>query len=122
MIHQATRLRIMAALFRNRESSFTRLRDGLGLTDGNLGSHAAALEKAGYIASRRVLASLAFEVRYRITPQGSAAFVAYTQSLRSLLDGALAEDEEEPRNGREQGQDESDERRRAHEAGGPVGL
>ena len=86
VIHQATRLRIMAALFRNREASFTALRDGLGLTDGNLGSHAAALEKAGYVESRRALAGLSFEVRYRITAAGSAAFVAYTHELKALLD------------------------------------
>lgn len=89
VIHQATRLRIMAALFRNREATFTALRDGLGLTDGNLGSHAAALEKAGYLESRRALsATLSFEVRYRITAAGSAAFVAYTEELRALLAGA----------------------------------
>ena len=122
LIHQATRLRIMAALFRNRESSFTRLRDGLQLTDGNLGSHAAALEKAGYVASRRALSGLAFEVRYRITPQGSAAFVAYTESLRALLDGALAEDEHESGDRREQREDDRDERGRAGESREPSRL
>lgn len=121
-IHQATRLRIMAALFRNRESSFTRLRDGLALTDGNLGSHAAALEKAGYVESRRALAGLSFEVRYRITPAGSAAFVAYTQALRALLDGALAEDQEEAGDRREERQDERHERGGPREADGPAGL
>ena len=94
VIHQATRLRIMAALFRNREASFTQLRDGLGLTDGNLGSHSAALEKAGYLESRRALAGLSFEVRYRITAAGSAAFVAYTQELRALLDSATSDPEQ----------------------------
>lgn len=85
VIHQATRLRIMAALHRNREASFTRLRDGFGLTDGNLGSHAAALEKAGYVEARRVLAGLSFEVRYRITPNGAKAFQAYARALRTIL-------------------------------------
>lgn len=94
VIHQATRLRIMAALFRNREASFTQLRDGLGLTDGNLGSHAAALEKAGHLSSRRALSAMGFEVRYRITPEGSAAFVAYTQELRALLDAAAPDPEQ----------------------------
>lgn len=85
VIHQATRLRIMAVLHRNRELSFTRLRDGLGLTDGNLGSHAASLEKAGYVEARRVLAGLSFEVRYRITPRGADAFQAYARDLLALL-------------------------------------
>src|SRR5688500_16534314 len=85
VIHQATRLRIMAALHRNREASFTALRNGLGLTDGNLASHAAKLGEAGYVQSRRALAGLSFEVRYRITPAGSAAFLAYVDALRGIL-------------------------------------
>jgi DNA-binding MarR family transcriptional regulator len=85
VIHQATRLRIMAALFRNREASFASLRDGLALTDGNLGSHAAALERADYVQARRVLSPGGFELRYRITPAGSRAFVAYAQALQALL-------------------------------------
>lgn len=110
----------MAALFRNREASFTRLRDGLGLTDGNLGSHAGALEKAGYIDARRVLAGLAFEVRYRITPAGSGAFVAYTQALRAVLDGAAAEEQEESRDRRNQGEHDHDGARSGRESRGPA--
>ena len=112
----------MAALFRNREASFTHLRDGLALTDGNLGSHAAALEKAGYVASGRVLSGLSFEVRYRITPAGSTAFVAYTEALRALLDDALPEHEEEAGDRREEREDEAHHARRAREARGPSGL
>lgn len=85
VIHQATRLRIMAALYRNREANFTGLRDGLGLTDGNLASHAQKLEDAGYLDSRRVLVGVSFEVRYRITTEGSAAFRAYVDALRAML-------------------------------------
>ena len=85
MIHQATRLRIMAALFRNREASFTSLRDALDLTDGNLGSHADKLVEAGYVESRRALIALSFEVRYRITAKGSEAFRHYVTDLQSIL-------------------------------------
>ena len=92
VIHQATRLRIMAALQRNREATFTGLRDGLGLTDGNLASHAARLEEAGYLESRRALAGLGFELRYRITPRGDAAFRGYVEALQDLLGGAGALD------------------------------
>lgn len=88
LIHQATRLRIMSALHRNREASFTALRDGLALTDGNLASHAAKLEESGYLASRRALSGLSFEVRYRITPRGSEAFRAYVAALQALLNEA----------------------------------
>jgi DNA-binding MarR family transcriptional regulator len=88
VIHQHTRLQILAALHRNREASFVRLQEGLGLTPGNLGSHAGKLEEAGYIASRRVLVGLAFEVRYRITEEGAAAFRAYVAALRALVAAA----------------------------------
>lgn len=85
VIHQATRLRIMAAMHKNREASFTSLRDGLGLTDGNLGSHAERLVEAGYLDGRRVLAGLSFEVRYRITPAGAEAFRTYLAALGAIL-------------------------------------
>lgn len=113
----------MAALFRNREASFTQLRDGLGLTDGNLGSHAAALERSGYVTSRRALAGLSFEVRYRITAEGAAAFVAYTRELRALLDdgaashASSAHDEPDPR---DRGKEGDRERHGADGAAEPV--
>lgn len=75
----------MAALHRNRQLSFPTLRDGLGLTPGNLGSHLERLEVAGYLESARVLAGISFEMRYRITAEGNAAFERYALALRTLL-------------------------------------
>lgn len=85
VLHQPQRLRIMAALYKNRQASFTSLRDGLGLTPGNLQSHAQRLLDAGYLESGSVLAGTRFEVRYRITPEGSEAFRRYAATLRALL-------------------------------------
>jgi len=85
VIHQPTRLKIMGALYRNRRLNYKTLRDGLGLTDGNLASHVARLEQEGYVASGRVLVNLSFEVVYRITPEGDAAFRDYLQALRGML-------------------------------------
>ncbi len=85
IIHQATRLRLMTALARNRDAAWVSLRDGLGLTDGNLASHAERLVQAGYIENRRVLTSRGFEVRLRITPAGARAFRVYVDVLRDLL-------------------------------------
>ena len=87
VIHQEVRLRILAALYRNRQASFTHLRDGLGLTAGNLASHVGRLAEAGYVESGRVLAGTHFEVRYRITARGDEAFRVYVDALRSLLVG-----------------------------------
>lgn len=85
VIHQAVRLRILAVLYRNRQASFTHLRDDLQLTAGNLASHATRLIEAGYVESGRILVGVNFEVRYRITPNGSEAFRAYVAALQSLL-------------------------------------
>ncbi len=86
VIHQVVRLRVMAVLSRNRSASFVWVRDTLGLTDGNLGSHVARLQAAGYAKSARVLMATGFQVRLRITPQGDAAYRAYLAALRTYLE------------------------------------
>lgn len=92
VVHQPVRLRILAALYRNRQASFTSLRDGLRLTAGNLASHAKALIDAGYVEGGRVLAGVRFEVRYRITPEGNEAFRRYVEALQALVAGAAMVD------------------------------
>ena len=86
VIHQPTRLRIMALLYRNRQASFTWVRDALELTDGNLGSHAARLSDARYLESGRVLTPAGFQVRLRLTPAGDAAFTAYLGALKRFIE------------------------------------
>ncbi|MEO6368591.1 MAG: transcriptional regulator, partial [Steroidobacteraceae bacterium] len=52
VIHQSSRLRIVAALnaLGGREMlEFGQLKAMLGMTDGNLATHLAALEKAAYV-------------------------------------------------------------------------
>ena len=88
VLHQPTRLRIMVALYRNRQLGFPALRDELGLTPGNLGAHLEKLEASEYVASARVLAGTSFEMRYRITPTGSDAFRAYLAALRATIESA----------------------------------
>lgn len=74
----------MSYLYRNRQASFTELRDSLGLTAGNLQSHGEKLAKAGYIEMGKVLVGI-FEVRWRITPAGDAAFVSYFEQMKAML-------------------------------------
>lgn len=86
IFHQPARLRIMGLLYKQRDASFTRVRDLLGLTDGNLASHGKRLADAGYVEMRRVLTPTGFESRLRITQQGARAFGAYLDALRGFLD------------------------------------
>ncbi len=90
VIHQQTRLQIISALYRNGRASFTDLRDGLGLTAGNLASHVGRLEASGYVRSRRRLSMAGQEVHYVITSTGVQAFDAYTQGLQQLIASATA--------------------------------
>lgn len=86
VIHQPVRMKIMTALYRYRQIDFPSLRDGIGLTAGNLATHLGKLEQAGYVDSGRMLVGVSFQVRYRITDTGSAAFTKYLDALRRLLD------------------------------------
>jgi DNA-binding MarR family transcriptional regulator len=86
----------MALLHRHRDVGFAPARDALGLTDGNLASHAARLEAAGFLRARRVLEREGFVLRYRITEAGAAAFRAYADWLRELVREAEASGPEGP--------------------------
>lgn len=85
LIHQPVRLRIMGLLYKHRDVAFTRARDSLGLTDGNLASHANRLEEAGLLESRKALTREGFEARYRITQQGDRRFKAYLETLAGFV-------------------------------------
>jgi DNA-binding MarR family transcriptional regulator len=87
LIHQATRLRVVALLARNREAPFTWIQETLGLTSGNLDSHVQRLAEAGYLESRRALTPAGFQARVAITPAGDAAYQAYLAALRAVLEG-----------------------------------
>lgn len=93
VIHQPVRLKIMGLLYKHRDVSFTTVRNGLGLTDGNLASHAKTLADHDYLEARKVLTREGFEMRYRITREGSKAFRSYLSHLRTFLAG-LDEDPE----------------------------
>lgn len=85
LVHQPTRLLILALLYRNRQASFRSVVDALDLTAGNVASHVEKLEAAGLVESRRALTGAAFEVRFRITPAGDAAFRAHLEALERLI-------------------------------------
>jgi DNA-binding MarR family transcriptional regulator len=91
IIHQSLRLRIMATLYAQRTEGaleFTRLRALLEATDGNLGSHLATLEKAGYLAVEKDFVGKRPRTRVTITAAGASAFRDHTAFLRDVLDSA----------------------------------
>jgi DNA-binding MarR family transcriptional regulator len=93
IIHQAVRLRIMAALNalapQTASIEFTRLKALVGATDGNLGAHLETLEKAGYIIVEKRFENRKPQTRVRMSPAGRRAFGRHVAYLREILDGAV---------------------------------
>ncbi|MFL9889118.1 transcriptional regulator [Paraburkholderia agricolaris] len=89
-IHQAVRLKIMAALKalpKNEQIEFVRLREIVGATEGNLGAHITTLEKSGYIEVVKDFNGKKPRTRVAMTTAGRRAFQQYVDHLRSILDG-----------------------------------
>jgi DNA-binding MarR family transcriptional regulator len=91
LIHQPTRLRIMATLHALRGGTrleFTELRKLLDITDGNLGTHLAALEKAAYIEVEKSFVGKKPRTRLSLTRTGRRAFEEHVQYLRDIIHAA----------------------------------
>jgi DNA-binding MarR family transcriptional regulator len=90
VIHAPARLRIVVTLKALPDGdtlSFSRLQAMLGLTPGNLITHLRKLEDAGYLTSETTGGGRASRTSLALTPQGRAAFDAYSDALRDLLGG-----------------------------------
>ena len=90
LIHEPTRLRIMAglvALEKDAEVDFTFLRDKLSLTDGNLGSHLEKLTAAKYIRLRKTFVGKKPKTFINLSRKGRRAFEDHIETLKSIIDG-----------------------------------
>lgn len=79
------RLGIMSVLLVNDSVDFKFLKEKLLLTDGNLASHAAALEKLGYIAVIKQFVGKKPNTRYSVTKLGEKAFKEHLSALEELI-------------------------------------
>ena len=89
IIHQSTRLRIAAtlnALPVGEMLEFGRLKAIMNATDGNMGTHLTALEKAGYIEVIKDFLGKKPRTRIRLSPAGRAAFKRHVAYLKALID------------------------------------
>ena len=89
IIHQSTRLKLTAtlnALPDGEMLEFGRLKTILGATDGNMGTHLTALEKAGYIEVAKDFVGKKPRTRVALTRVGRSAFKRHVAYLRALLD------------------------------------
>jgi len=79
------RLGIMSVLMVNESADFNTLKELLGVTDGNLASHAKALESENYIAVEKQFIGKKPNTRYLATPQGRKAFQDHIEALEKLI-------------------------------------
>lgn len=88
VIHQKTRLSIMATLAGVDSMDFTELKATLGLTDGNLSTHLTHLEKAEYVEIAKTFKAKKPLTTVSTTAKGKTAFQRYIGILQSIIDQA----------------------------------
>jgi len=88
VIHDRTRLAILAALAATDTLSFTDLKAGTGTTDGNLSVHARRLEDAGYVICEKTFAGRTPRTEYRLSAAGRRAFEKYLDHMDALIKAA----------------------------------
>ena len=87
-IHQRTRLAIMATLAGVTSLDFTFLKTELDLSDGNLCTHLASLQRAGYVKLVKGFRGRIPRTTVAMTSKGRKAMTNYVNPLQSILDKA----------------------------------
>jgi DNA-binding MarR family transcriptional regulator len=88
VIHEPARLLVMALLASVREADFLYLKRETGLTKGNLSSHLARLEQAGYIRIEKTYRGRIPMTVCSVTEDGRRAFKAYRLQMRRAVGAA----------------------------------
>jgi DNA-binding MarR family transcriptional regulator len=87
VIHEPARLMIMAHLYVVDSADFLFLMRQTGLTFGNLSSHMAKLEGAGYIEVVKDFIERKPHTMLRMTKKGRSAFEEYRRGIDKLFKG-----------------------------------
>jgi DNA-binding MarR family transcriptional regulator len=85
LLHHRSRLGAMVLLTTSSALSFSRLRELLDETDGNLGAQLRKLEDAGYLAVRKEFLDRKAITWYSISPTGLAALKHHMAAMESLI-------------------------------------
>ena len=85
VIHERSRLAIMAALAAGDGMTFTEAREVTGMTDGNLSVHARVLESAGFVRVEKRFVGAKPQTTLALTAAGRAAFRKYIEQLEQVV-------------------------------------
>ena len=87
LIHEPSRLTIMAHLYVVESADFLFLIRQTGMTWGNLSVHISKLESAGYLEVRKEFLGKKPHTVISLTKLGKVAFKAYRKGIKEMLDG-----------------------------------
>ena len=85
VLHEPARLLLAALLYPVEGADFLFLLRESGLTKGNLASHLAKLEEAGYVLVTKGYEGRVPHTDYRMTDDGRTAFRCYRDQMRRAL-------------------------------------
>ena len=85
LVHEPARLAILTVLAEAEEVEFRFLESVTGLTKGNISSHVAKLEAAGYVTVAKRFKGRTPSTSYSITAAGRRALDGYRAQLRALM-------------------------------------
>ncbi len=86
LIHEPARLIIVTILYTAARVDFLFLARETGLTKGNLGSHLARLEEAGYVKIEKTYRGKIPQTICSLTEEGRTAFREYRERMRRAVD------------------------------------
>ena len=87
LVHEPARLLILSQLYVIEACDFLFMQKQTGLTKGNLSSHLAKLEDAGYVEIAKEFEGKRPRTLLQLTPSGREAFSTHVASLRQWMDG-----------------------------------
>ena len=90
-VHQPTRLRILMLLSGVDSADFNFLLNALRLTKGNLSSHMARLEDAGYIEVTKSFNGKIPNTSYSLTREGRAGLERYWRTIDEIRQSVAGE-------------------------------
>lgn len=85
VIHEPSRLAIIAILAACEAADFVYLRGATGLTQGNLSVHLSKLEEAGYVSVEKRFQGKKPNTLCRLTEAGRSAFAEYRRRVGHLV-------------------------------------
>jgi len=85
VIHEPGRLMILSLLWPIEECDFLYLQNATEMNKGNLSSHLARLEAAGYVEIEKTYRGKVPQTLLRMTPAGGTAYEKYRKALKTAF-------------------------------------